>query len=97
MTITKIETNIKRKLFLQKTKNINFSTFSNKIEFDVIYVDPTQRFQTLLGFGGAFTESACYSLSTVKKDIYNNIIDDYFSKKGLNYSLCRLPIGSCDF
>ncbi len=97
MILTKIETNIKRKLFLHKTEKITFPISSNIIEFDVISVDQKQSFQTLLGFGGAFTESTGYSLSTVDEKIYNNIIDDYFLKDGLNYSLCRLPIGSCDF
>ena len=73
MILTKIETNIKRKLFLHKTEKITFPTSSNIIEFDVISVDQKQSFQTLLGFGGAFTESTGYSLSTVDEKIYNNI------------------------
>ena len=38
MILTKIETNIKRKLFLHKTEKIAFPTSSNIIEFDVISV-----------------------------------------------------------
>lgn len=97
MTITKIETNIKRKMFLYETQSISFSPISNSTEFNVINIDSSQNFQTLLGFGGAFTESTGYALNTVKKNVYDNIIDEYFSKDALNYSLCRLPIGSSDF
>ena len=97
MIITKIETNLKRKLLLHKTENLNFSTTHGTIENQIISINSDFNFNKLLGFGGAFTESTGYALSTVNKVIYDNILDDYFSKDGLNYSLCRLPIGSCDF
>lgn len=97
MNITKIETNIKRKMFLYKTKDISFSPISIPVENNIINVDSKQYFQTIIGFGGAFTESTGYALTTINKSIYNNIMNDYFSKDGLNYSFCRLPIGSSDF
>lgn len=97
MIIDKIETNIKRKLYLYETKNINISPTSSNVEFNVINVEPNITFQKILGFGGAFTESSGYTLSLVNEDIYNKILDDYFSKDGLNYSFGRLPIASCDF
>ena len=97
MKIQKIETNIKRNLYLYKTDNIDISPTSNVIENDVIYVNSDFKFQTLIGFGGAITESAGYSLSTVSEENYNKILDEYFLSDNLNYSLCRLPIGSSDF
>lgn len=96
MIIRKIETNIKRNLFLQETeiemlqnKNTNHST--------LIQINSGVEYQEFLGFGGAFTESSGYALQSVDENIYNKIIDDYFSKDGLNYSFGRLSIGSCDF
>ncbi len=97
MIITKIETNLKRNLLLHQTKDIPFYPIHNSIENQIIYINSDFTFQSLLGFGGAFTESTGYALSTVNKENYDNILDDYFSKDGLNYSLCRLPIGSSDF
>ncbi len=97
MILNKIETNIKRKLFLHETNNIIINNATNTIESNIIKINPDICFQNLLGFGGAFTESTGYALSTVSKDTYNQIINEYFSDSGLNYNLGRLTIGSCDF
>lgn len=55
------------------------------------------KYQTHLGFGGAFTDStvACYEAcdDAVKK----KIVDAYFSEDGLNYNLARLTVHSSDF
>lgn len=96
MKIEKIETNIKRKLFIKQT-NTELLPIHKKIENNVIKINDNITYQELLGFGGAFTESNGYVLSKVNKEIYEKILDEYFSKDGLNYSFCRLPIGSCDF
>ena len=95
MKITKIETNIKRGLYLHTDENIQFTSSSNND--NEIKIDLSKEYQTFLGFGGAFTESTGYALSTVSEEIFNKIIDEYYSKDGLNYSFGRLPIGSSDF
>lgn len=97
MIVTKIETNIKRNLFLHKTENLQFSTITEVLKNNIISLDISKTFQSFLGFGGAFTESTGYALSTISDYNYNKIMDEYFSKNGLNYSFGRLPIGSCDF
>lgn len=97
MIIDKIETNINRNLFWHKTNNIGVCQL-NRLNIDkFITIDDSICFQDFLGFGGAFTESTGYVLSTVNKEIYNKILDDYFTENGLNYNFGRLPIGSCDF
>ena len=48
-------------------------------------------------FGGALTESCCYILSTINKNLSDKILEEYFSKNKLNYNFCRISIGSCDF
>ena len=53
--------------------------------------------QTVLGFGGSFTESSAsiyHNLSQTKKD---EIIEAYFGETGNNYSIGRTHINSCDF
>lgn len=96
MCIIKIETNFKRKLFWD-IHNLQFTGKRNHIEKELINLYPDTVFQNIIGFGGAFTESAGYCLAQVNKLIANNILDDYFSNTGLEYSLCRTHIGSCDF
>ena len=45
----------------------------------------------------AITESAGYAFHSLSKDLQDEVIKECFSPNGLNYVLCRLPIGSCDF
>ena len=54
-------------------------------------------FQQVLGFGGAFTESASYIFHSLSPELQARVLDMYFGKDGLQYSMARLPIGSCDF
>ena len=49
------------------------------------------------GFGGAFTDSAAHVFSQLDQDKQQQVLDMYFSEDGLQYSMARLPIGSCDF
>ena len=54
-------------------------------------------FQTVLGFGGAFTDSASFVFSKLNSTLQAQVLDMYFSDSGLKYNMARLPIGSCDF
>jgi glucosylceramidase len=56
-----------------------------------------EKFQTITGFGGAFTESSAYLLNKLSKENRKKIIDAYFSKEGAHYSLTRTHMNSCDF
>lgn len=63
-----------------------------------IEIDPSQKFQTLIGFGGAFTEAATYTLAQVDKKQRRQVLESYFDpKNGLGYVLGRVHINSCDF
>lgn len=62
-----------------------------------LIIEPEKRFQTITGFGGAFTESSAYLLNQLSKEKSQSIIDAYFGDEGARYSLCRTHINSCDF
>ena len=96
MDILKIETNYKRKLYLGESKSQS-KPYSEKLENKVINVYPEIKYQSIIGFGGAFTEATGYSISLLPKEIQNKTIKEYFSANCANYSFCRLPIASCDF
>lgn len=96
MEVTKFETNYKRNLFFSKSI-IKPKSYQEKIENQVINIYPEITYQTILGFGGAFTESTGIALKQLPIEKQNQALNDYFSKDGLNYSIGRLPIGSCDF
>ena len=58
---------------------------------------PEETFQTITGFGGAFTESSAYLLNKLSKENRDAILKAYFSKEGARYSLTRTHMNSCDF
>jgi len=60
-------------------------------------LDPSKRYQTLLGVGGSFTEAAAHALSELTEARRNEVIKALFSPEGAHYSLVRTPIASCDF
>ena len=61
-------------------------------------VDTSRRYQTMAGFGGAFTEAAAYTLSRMPEDRRTEALMSYFDRgRGLGYSIGRVPIHSCDF
>lgn len=63
-----------------------------------IIVDTTKKFQTIVGFGGAFTDAAAETFYKLPKDKQQEILTAYFSPdKGIGYTLGRTNINSCDF
>ncbi|WP_370477385.1 glycoside hydrolase family 30 protein [Tamlana flava] len=62
-----------------------------------IKINPNETFQTITGFGGAFTESSAYLLNQLSKKNRDTIIQAYFAKEGARYSLTRTHMNSCDF
>lgn len=61
-----------------------------------INIYPVER-QKILGFGGAFTESAAFAYSCLDEDGKKKAMELLFGKTGLRYNFCRLCIGSSDF
>lgn len=58
---------------------------------------PDFKYQEIVGFGGAFSESSGYVFSKFPDSIKEKFIKDYFSNDGINYNFCRTHINSCDF
>lgn len=96
MKVQKYETNFKRNLFWNEN-TINTKPYSEKVENKVINIYPEIKYQEIIGFGGAFTESSSYCYSKLDDTKKAQLISDYFSPQGLNYSIGRLSIGSSDF
>lgn len=60
-------------------------------------VDRNTEYQTIIGFGGAFTDSAGINIYSLPKDLGQLIIDNYFSPDGIEYTIGRVPVGGADF
>jgi glucosylceramidase len=62
-----------------------------------VLVDPTTKFQTILGFGGALTESSAYVYSTLSKSLQQQVVEAYWGPTGIHYTVGRIHMNSCDF
>ncbi len=63
-----------------------------------IQLNPQTTHQSIIGFGGAFTEAAAYTLSQVNPNLRETVLKSYFDPTdGLNYTIGRVHINSCDF
>lgn len=60
-------------------------------------VNPEERFQNIVGFGGSFTEAGAHALSELSGDKRAEVLRDYFAPEGAHLSLTRTHIASCDF
>jgi glucosylceramidase len=80
----------KERLSLQEPLNKDVSLSLN--------YDKAKTFQSILGFGGAFTEAAAYTFYQMPSNLQKEVLDAYFNQTtGLRYNLGRVSIHSCDF
>ena len=64
----------------------------------IINVFDEFEYQTVLGFGGAFTESAAYNYAQLTDEQKKDFMIKTFSRKdGIGYNFGRTHINSCDF
>ncbi|VIO88727.1 Uncharacterized protein BM_BM6281 [Brugia malayi] len=59
--------------------------------------DSKIRFQTIIGFGGAFTDAAGINIDSLSVSARNHLLQSYFGKTGIQYTIGRVPIASTDF
>lgn len=62
-----------------------------------IEIDASQRFQSILGFGGAFTDASCYLFSRMDPEPRRQLLRDLMGPQGLGLSVGRTCIGSSDY
>lgn len=63
-----------------------------------ITVNEKRTYQEMIGFGGAFTESATYTMSRMSKENRDKVLRSYYHPtEGIGYNIGRIPIHSCDF
>lgn len=81
-----------------ETSNISAGNVSSETEGNVINIFDEIEYQSILGFGGAFTESAAYNYAQLSSAQKKDFLLKYFSRDyGIGYNFGRLHINSCDF
>jgi glucosylceramidase len=76
-----------------------FQRMGQTLETQVsVFVDPARRFQTVLGIGGAITDSSAETYAKLPAARQRELIRAYYdANDGIGYTLARTNIHSCDF
>ncbi|XP_076646296.1 lysosomal acid glucosylceramidase-like isoform X3 [Halictus rubicundus] len=71
---------------------------SNSSSSVTLTIDRTKKYQSILGFGGAFTDSAGINLKKLSPKTQERLLRAYYDPiEGSRYNLGRIPIGGTDF
>ncbi|XP_060527870.1 putative glucosylceramidase 4 [Cylas formicarius] len=69
------------------------SNASNKVSVP----DLGKTYQSVLGFGGAFTDSTGYNILSLPEQAQEKLLRSYWGDEGISYSIGRVPISGTDF
>ncbi len=79
--------------------SVSFGASTSDAGTNTILVDATQTYQTIQGFGAAFTDSACYLLDKVAQPSeLSTAMSNLFTRSGtgIGLSFMRIPMGASD-
>jgi glucosylceramidase len=75
---------------------LHWQKAGEQISHEVLQLDPQKKYQEILGFGGAFTDSACYMLNEVDAATREELFHELFHPSEMGLNVCRTCIGSSD-
>lgn len=85
-------------LRLTETNTLAFQKGDQPLETELsIFVNPAKEFQTFLGIGGAITDASAEVFAKLSPEKQETLLSAYYSPEGIDYSLLRTTIHSCDF
>ena len=86
-------------LRISATETLRFKPLGQPLETQLcVFVDPSRKFQTILGIGGALTDASAETFARLSPAKQGELLDAYFDRnKGIGYTLARTNIHSCDF
>jgi glucosylceramidase len=64
---------------------------------NAIELDPSKKFQEILGFGAAFTDAACYTFNRLDASPREQLFHELFHPAEMGMNVCRTCIGSSDY
>ncbi len=81
------------------TDTLHFSHMGQPLETQVcVFVDPSQKFQKLIGIGGALTDASAETFYKIPEASRQEVLKAYYDTvNGIGYTFARTNINSCDF
>lgn len=66
----------------------------SELSGNVITLSPENKYQPILGFGGAFSDASCYMFNQLSREARVELFHTLFSPQEMNLNVCRTCIGS---
>jgi len=64
---------------------------------NVISLDPSKKFQDVLGFGAAFTDAACFTFQQLPGTTRDQLFHELFHPSEMGLNVCRTCVGASDY
>ena len=64
---------------------------------DQIQLNLGAKFQEIQGFGGAFTDAACYMLNQLAPGVRGQLVHEMFNPSEMGLNFCRVCMGASDY
>ncbi|MBT8258189.1 MAG: glycoside hydrolase family 30 protein [Flavobacteriaceae bacterium] len=97
-TATVITTSKDSNLRLTETGRYKFTRSTQALETEnSIFVNPNHTFQSFIGIGGAITDASAEVFAQLSPEKQQELLSAYYGKDGIDYTLMRTSIHSCDF
>jgi glucosylceramidase len=77
--------------------DISWAKPAKRVASADVTVDPTKAAQTILGFGAAFTDASCYTLSRLSDTDRATLLHTMFGQDQHALSMGRIPLGASDY
>lgn len=79
-------------------EQLSFNAKSQPFENEIaIFVNPNKQFQSFIGIGGAITDASAEVFAKLSADKQEELLNAYYGESGIDYTLLRTTIHSCDF
>ena len=82
---------------LTRLMNLQFQPEPNPNITNLLQIDDAITYQTILGFGGAFTDSSAIVADQLSENLRQILLEQYFGNDGLQYNIGRIPMAAADF
>jgi glucosylceramidase len=83
--------------FFAPRSGLRWQTASAEPREQAIVLNPDKAFQTILGFGAAFTDAACYTFNRLSPSSRESLFHELFHPSEMGLNVCRTCIGSSDY
>lgn len=80
-----------------RRNGIQWHIAEGKPSGQTIVLNPEKEFQTILGFGAAFTDAACNSFNRLSPSAREQLFHELFHPAEMGLNVCRTCIGSSDY